>query len=167
MQQVPTLQEVYDLVGNQCTLNVEIKPAADGTRYAGIEEKLVEFLHRNDPANRTIISSFDHPTLLKIHALEPQLTRHGIVSHEYFAALPAGPMGIQAAVDDFATRGLTWMAINRAYLTEDLCAKMKHAGLTVHVWIIDDLEGLVRFASMGVDEITTDRPDVLLAARRS
>jgi glycerophosphoryl diester phosphodiesterase len=166
VQRVPTLQEVYDLVGNQCTLNVEIKPAADGTRYEGIEEKLIEFLHRNDPANRTVISSFDHPTLVKIHELEPRLTRHGIVSHEYFAALPTGPMGAQAAVDDFVARGLTWMAINHAYLTENLCARMKRAGLTVHAWVIDDLAGLARFASMGVDEITSDRPDVLLAARR-
>jgi len=167
VQRVPTLQEVYDLVGDRCTINVEVKLTADGTRYAGIEEKLVEFLHRNDPANRTVISSFDHPTLVRIHELEPRLMRHGIVSREYFAALPAGPLGIQVAVDDFVSRRLTWMAINQAYLTADLCAQMKRAGLTVHAWIIDDLEGLVRFASMGVDQITSDRPDVLLAARRA
>ncbi len=165
VQRVPTLQEVYDLVGGRCTINVEVKPAADGTRYPGIEAKLVEFLRRNDPANRTVISSFNHPTLVRIHELEPRLPRQGIVSHDYFEKMPAGPVGAQVAVDDFVARGLTWMAVNHVCLTQDLCERMKRAGLTVHAWVIDDLEGLVRFASMGVDRITTDRPDVLMAAR--
>ncbi len=166
VQRVPTLQEVYDLVGGRCTVNVEVKPAADGTRYPGIEEKLVEFLHRNDPANRTVISSFNHPTLVKIHALEPRLRRHGIVSHDYFELAASLGKGAGDVVDDFVARGVDWVSVHKSFMSQELCTKMKQAGMSVHVWIVDDIAGLISFAAMGVDEITTDRPDVLLAPRR-
>ncbi len=165
-QQAPTLQEVYDLVAGRCTINIEVKQAADGMRYPQIEEKLVEFLHRNDPANRSILSSFDQPTLVRIHELEPRLRRHGIVSRPYFETMAARGKGTEDVVADFMARGVDWVSVNKAFMTPELAAKMKKAGMSVHVWIVDDLEGLIKFAAMGVDEITTDRPDVLMAAGR-
>lgn len=43
----------------------------------------------------------------------------------------------------------------------DLVARCRQAGLSVHVWTIDDPELAARFQQMGVDSITTNRPGLL------
>lgn len=43
-QEIPTLEEVVKLVNGRVGLQVEIKVKADGSRYPGIEQKVVDIL---------------------------------------------------------------------------------------------------------------------------
>ena len=46
-QLIPTLQEVVDLAKGRASLQIEIKVRSDGSRYPGIESKVVETLRQS------------------------------------------------------------------------------------------------------------------------
>ena len=67
-QLIPTLQEVVDLAKGRASLQIEIKVRADGSRYPGIESKVVETLRRSGMVDDAVILSFDFPTLTAVKA---------------------------------------------------------------------------------------------------
>jgi glycerophosphoryl diester phosphodiesterase len=61
-------------------------------------------------------------------------------------------------------KALGCIGINSNYYncTMETVEKLHSAGLQVSVWTVDDAENMVSLANMGVDNITTHFPDVLL-----
>ncbi|MFA7163177.1 MAG: glycerophosphodiester phosphodiesterase, partial [Eubacteriales bacterium] len=71
-ERILTLEECLDLLeGWDGILNVEVKSGP--ILYDGIEEKLVKVLSEYKMIDRTIVSSFNHYSLLAIKQLEPEL----------------------------------------------------------------------------------------------
>lgn len=58
-QQVPTLDEVVKLVNGRVGMQVEIKVMAGGSRYPGIEQKVVDILRQGNMIEKSVIISFD------------------------------------------------------------------------------------------------------------
>jgi len=164
VERVPTLQEAYDFVAGRVGIQIEIKTRADGSRYPGIEEKVVDLLRRNHAVESGLISSFDFPTLEKVHELEPRLARYAIVSTNYFKGV--GSKGPEGVVADLQGHGFGAVAVEKTYLSEALFSQLKQAGFTVGVWVINDVQTMEKFAHMGVDFMTSDRPDILVPAYR-
>jgi glycerophosphoryl diester phosphodiesterase len=167
VQHIPTLQEVYDLVDEQCRVNIEIKMRADGSRYADIERKVVDFLRENDAISSTVISSFDFPTLQQIQELEPHLECYAIVSTDYFREMGLKGKRANDVVDDLLVHGFHQVAVNKEFLSQDLTALLDQAGFLVTAWIVNDVDEMWQYANRGIGRITTDRPDLLIPAYRS
>jgi glycerophosphoryl diester phosphodiesterase len=167
VQRIPTLQEVYDLVGGQVEINVEIKTAEDGSRYPGIEDKVLELVRRNGAEAYTVVSSFDCPTVQEVQAQEPELACYAIVSTEYFREMGLKGKRAEDVVADLVDHGFGQVAVDKQYLSRDLMALLDEAGFVVGVWVLNDVDEMGKFASMGVDRITTDRPDLLIPAYRA
>jgi glycerophosphoryl diester phosphodiesterase len=53
------------------------------------------------------------------------------------------------------------VGINYRYLSKTLYEVLRSRGLGIGVWTVNDPKVMRRFADMGVDFITTDRPDIL------
>jgi len=68
---IPSLEEVIELVRGHVLLNIEIKNCP--VRHFGIEDKLIRLLKRMNFIEDVIVSSFDHYSLLDINKLEPSL----------------------------------------------------------------------------------------------
>ena len=164
-QQVPTLQEVYSLVQGRCPINIEIKETADGGRYAGIEEKVVDLVQRNNAGSYSVISSFNFPTLDRVRELAPELERYAIISTAYFKAMGLRGGGPEAVAKDMSAHGYQWVAVDKRYLTPEIAAALTDAGITLHAWVVNDLPTLARFEAIGVQYVTSDQPDVLLNGR--
>jgi glycerophosphoryl diester phosphodiesterase len=167
VRRIPTLQEVYDLVAGRVEINVEIKTAADGSRIPGIENEVVEFVRRNDAVAYTVVSSFDFPTIQAVQELEPDLACYAIVSTAYFREMGLQGKGVADVVADLVAHGFDQVAVNEAYLSPDLMSALDRAGFVVGVWVLNDVGAMREFAAMGVDRITTDRPDLLVPAYRA
>lgn len=165
VQRIPTLQDVYDLVQGRTQINVEIKTDSQGHRYPGIEEKLLAVIEHNRAADYTIISSFDFPTLATVRSLAPSLALYGIVSKEYFQTV--NPHNPSQVVEDFVRHGFRWVAVNKGFLTQPLRDSLASAGIFIHTWVINEEAEMWSFVEMGVDAITTDRPDLLVSAYRA
>lgn len=164
VQRIPTLQEVFDLVRGRARLFLEIKVRADGTRYPGIEEKMLEAVRRNGAIGSALVSSFNDPSLARVRALEPSFLTQAIVWPGYLAQIACGAP--QAVAADLHARGYRWAAVDKDCLTPELCATLRATGFIVHVYLVNSVTDLWRFAEMGVDVATTDYPGLLVPAYR-
>jgi glycerophosphoryl diester phosphodiesterase len=151
---VPSLEEYLDWVApfSLCT-NIELKN--DRVSYAGLEEKVLELVRRRKLEQRIIFSSFNHDSIIKCKTLAPDipcgflieqavadpcayLRRYGV---EYFhpaCALLDGPFGEAAFRDEVA----------------------------LHVWTVDDRDGINDLLHRQVRGIITNDPAFLNEVRR-
>ncbi len=162
-QPIPSLIEVLDLIQNKALrpvfLQIEIKVKSDGSRYDGIEEKLVRILQERNLLDSTIIISFDFPSLQEIHKLEPRLKTGALISTKYMSAVGVG--GPKSVANEIASLGVDYVGINHQFLSQTLYNEFRAQKLGVGVWTVNDENTMKRFAALGVDFITSDRPDLL------
>lgn len=162
-QRFLTLDEALEILHGRTGLYLEIKTDAAGGRYQGIEEKVVQTLRRHGAGEGCVLSSFDFPTLETLERIAPDIRRHAIVSRGYFAGLGAAADDPAQVAAELAGRGLKWVAVNKEFLSPALARALHAAGMAVHGWVINTPAELEQMAAMGVDAVTTDRPDVLMA----
>lgn len=68
---IPTLNEVFEAVGRELMINIELKLLPRGGR--GLAAEVVSLVKRHGLANRVLISSFNLSALRRVRRLEPQL----------------------------------------------------------------------------------------------
>jgi len=162
-QEIPTLEEVLQLLaadGNQRVgLQVEIKLQSDGTRYPGIEEALVLALRSYALVPRTTVISFDFASLQTVARLEPGLRTCALVGKDYFKSAAATPPDQIAR--SLAALGVTSVGVREQNLTPALYEALRRAGLGVGAWTVDSESRMRQLAALGVDFITSNRPDLL------
>ena len=149
-ERVPTLDQVLELVAGRCDVAVEIKNGP--IFYPGIEEAVLRTLERRRALGRSIVISFDHPSVLRFKELAPQ-SRTGVL----FVGRPADPAQLAKEARAEALMPL-WTDV-----TPELISSAHRAGLGVIPWTVDDPEAMRRVAGMGVDGIVTNCPDRLVA----
>lgn len=73
-QQIPTMEEVLDLLADRMreglTINIELKNSVFS--YEGMEEKIVELVHRRGISDRIVYSSFSAKSLEKLRGLDEE-----------------------------------------------------------------------------------------------
>ena len=151
---VPTLEQVFDLVGDRCRINVEIK-SMDPNGGDQVEP-LVALIQARNLYDQVIVSSFNPVTLIKMRWTDPKV-RLGLL---YEKELP--PHLRQA----WFTPILQPEALHPHYAAVDanLIAWAKHKGCAVNTWTVNNVADARRLADLGVDVIMTDVPDVMIAA---
>lgn len=161
-QTVPTLSEVLDLIQNEerrVALQIEIKVDQHGNRYDGIEKAVINLLRTYGLVDRTTIISFDFETLLTVKEMESSIKCTALVSRKFLEQIGMG--GPDAVADAIAALGVEAVAINYLYLSDKLFDAFKKRGLAIGAWTVNDEKDIKRIAAMGVDFITSDRPDLL------
>lgn len=159
-QRLPTLQDVLELVRGRASVQIEIKVRADETRYAGIEAKVVETVRHYGMIDDAVVISFDFPTLHAIAALEPRLRTCALFSTSYVLRFGVW-RGAAEVAEDIASQGFRCIGAKYTTMTEGLLQAFRARGIQVGVWTVNDEADIRKFAAMGVDFITSDRPDLL------
>lgn len=144
-ERIPTLEEVFDVLGDRCSLNLELKAGGAATPVCRImrERKAYE---------TTIVSSFDWDALERIKAIDAAI-RIGVLSDKRADAMIA------------AARALGAWAVNPRYdlCTMELVMEARRHGLKVLAWTVDEPTLMSRMIANGVDGIMTNYPDRLSA----
>ena len=161
-QRIPTLAEVLDLARGRAAVQVEIKLKSDGTRYPGIEAAVAEALRRAGMSGSATILSFDFPTLQEIRRVDPGLKTCALISTRYLESV--GRRGPTAVAGEMAALGVDFVGVDKRWLSEALYRELRGRGLGVGVWTVDDPAEMLRFRDMGVDFVTSNRPDLLREA---
>lgn len=142
---VPTLEQVFDLVPSNFFINIELK----GGIGEGLEEAVVELLHRTNRIDSVIISSFDHKGLVKIKELEPAL-KIGILY-----SLRTTNHWMMPQVAGVETTALhPWIY----GLDEEDIQSIKDHGLAINTWTVNSVEQIEKAVQFGVEGIITDYP---------
>lgn len=152
-EQVPTLQEVIDVIKGKMLLNVEIKKGAE--LYPGIVELVAKTIKENDMVDQVVVSSFSTEYLQEMRQALPEIEVAWLYSRE-----EANP--VQRAVQE------GWQALhpNIQRVTRELVDEAHAHGLLVRGWNPNDEAGMRKLIECGVDGVGTDFPEVLLRLAR-
>jgi glycerophosphoryl diester phosphodiesterase len=148
-EQIPLLQEVFDLVDGKLTLHIEIKNAP--YEYPGIEEDLLDLLNGYRHKDNVVISSFDHTVLARLNKLAPELPTAFLAE------------GIFVDIGAYAKRfGATHWHPSYHSLTKKAIDDAHQAGLTVNTWTPNAPREWSELVKANADGIITDDPVGLL-----
>ena len=159
-QQVPTLDEVFDLMletraaGNPCKLLIEIKRTRN--IYQGIEELLLEKINSCNAKDWIIVQSFNDFALERIHQLDPSVRLEKL----FFFKLP----GLPVIMDWFHFTTFSYekyhyissFNMNYLWLTRSFLCDIHSHGKEVKVWTLEGTNA----PRLDVDGIITNRPDL-------
>ncbi|WP_284652773.1 glycerophosphodiester phosphodiesterase [Flavobacterium terrisoli] len=139
---IPTLRDVFELVHNQCEINVEIK-AFSATK------SVLDLIDKNTfDKNKILISSFDWNALQEIRFHDDDI-RIGVLTETDLDLALAFAKFIKA------------YSIHPHYhlLSRENVAQMKDKHFKVFPWTINEPEDITFVKSLNVDGIITDFPE--------
>ena len=156
-QKIPTLSEVFDAVGGDILINIELTNYY-GTRDDNLVEKVVEVVKKHNLANKIIFSSFLPKNLKRAAKLLPQSPR----------GLLALPNLLGWVVRNYLFRVGDFQALHPKLnnCTKRQIENAHSISRRVHVWTVDDAEDMRRFADWGVDGIITPNPQLAVKVLR-
>lgn len=150
-ERVVTLQEAIDEVRGRARLYVDLKP---DLLSKGLTHSVVKLLQSNGIVDQSVLAAAYPSVLREAKSLEPALQT------TLLAQFVVGPLDHSA----FDNLGLRHNRVSAATVAE-----AHRKGYELHVWTVNNPAEMGRFIDMGVDNIITDRPDLLtrvLAERR-
>ncbi len=144
-QKIPTLNEVLAIVQNLAVINIELK---NFYNYPRLEEEVLQSIKSYDIVDKTIISSFNHHSLLKFKDLEPEVKTGALL-----AARLIDPVKY--------CKSLGADAIHAYYLsiTPEIIKNAHQNGLQVNVFTVNKESEIIYLLKEKVDMIITDYPD--------
>jgi glycerophosphoryl diester phosphodiesterase len=158
-QCIPTLEETLDLIrARGGALNLEIKgeSAAESIATAEAVAPVLMALDESFLA-RVLVSSFEHPAVMKIMALLPNLRTAALYGarqwRHHDLITPALAMGVEAIHPE------------ASLVTPTLIRQAHAAGVHVNVWTANRWSTIARLIDWGVDGLFSDYPERVVIAR--
>ena len=144
--QIPTLKEVFDLVNQDCFINIELKSYEATDKVVSLIEKYVT--KKGWKYNRFLVSSFDWNALQQVAFLNDKI-----------------PIGVLTETDlDLALAFAKFIQAKSIHphfhlLTKENTVQMQEKGLQVFPWTTNELEDLQKIKTFNVNGIITDFPN--------
>jgi glycerophosphoryl diester phosphodiesterase len=152
---IPTLEEVFESVGDAIIINIEL------TNYASprdqLPEKVASLVEHHNISNRVLFSSFNPFVLRRIKHLLPQVPIGMLAGPGISGALFRSPLG----------RWVSYQALH-PYLDNinpALINRIHKSGQQINAWTVNSPEDMRRLFNWGVDGIITDDPPLAYKIR--
>jgi glycerophosphoryl diester phosphodiesterase len=145
---VPTLEEVLELVGRKCFVNIEMKGRHTAKPVSELMKRYVE--EKGYSYNDFIVSSFQREELKAISEINPDI-HLGILTQ-------ASVTQAWEWADEFSAKALH---PHFSLLTQSNVEKAQKAGYKVFTWTVNDPEDIARMKLYNVDGIISDYPERL------
>ena len=145
-ERIPTLEEVFDLVNQQCFINIELKNYETADVVVALIEKYVS--EKNWNYIDFIVSSFDWNALQQVFFLNDKI-----------------PIGVLTATDlELAIAFAKFIKAKSIHpyfhlLTEENTALMQEKGFEVFTWTVNEIEDIYTIKLLNINGIITDFPD--------
>ncbi len=151
-EKIPTLEEVFDLVGKRALINIEL------TNYTTPRDSLVEevcrLVREHHMEENVLFSSFLPRNLHQAAILLPEVPR-GLLALE-------GWKGLWMRSFQFFFGNYQALHPYVSDVTPQQIASVHRIGRRVHVWTVNDAEWIRRLLKWGADGIFTDDPPLAL-----
>jgi glycerophosphoryl diester phosphodiesterase len=160
-ERVPTLEEVYRLVGGRAELNVEIKGKGDGSRETALAA--LEVARASSALGHTIFSSFEPKALQACRTRAPE-ARVALLVEPGGLVLSRGDP-VEAVEEAVLARVAPWQelaleAVNfhRSLAFAPLVQALHASRWEVNVFTVDDPQEAEALEDRGVDGVFTNDP---------
>lgn len=143
---IPTLEDVFNLINHRCIINIEIKDANATQRLIKLIEKFINEQHWN--YNLLQISSFNWSVLEEVVVTNSKISI-GVLTED----------SIEKAIV-FAKK-INAHSINPYYklLNTETVKSIKENGFKIYPWTVNSTEDIIFVKSLQVDGIISDFPD--------
>lgn len=146
--QIPTLQEVLDLVSNNYVVNIELKGKYTALKTCKIIQHYINTYGWS--YSSFIVSSFQHHELEDVFRIDENIPL-GVLTKA----------NVAEAVEFAETIKAVAIHPNFALLTRENVKRAQFKGYKVNTWTVNDEETIKRMKEYGVDGIISDNPDRL------
>ncbi len=149
-ERIPELDDLLQLLSNwDGLLNIELKNGP--VFYPGIEQAVASAVRKYKLTNRTIISSFNHYSLVEIRRIDPEIK-----------TAPLYMAGLYEPWEYARRMGAT--AIHPLFynIVPEVMKGCKLNNIMVNPFTVDQPEQIKAMAAAGVDGIITNVPDIAL-----
>lgn len=142
---IPTLEQVLQLCRGRIGLNVEIKPSA---ATPALEAETVRLLREYGfDSSNCVITSQSYETLHKVKVLAP----------EY----PTGYILALGVSNYYDLPDADFFSVETTFITSGMVNAVHLRGKTVSAWTIDREKVATHMLELGVDDLITDKPDMV------
>jgi glycerophosphoryl diester phosphodiesterase len=141
---IPTLAEAIAVARGNIRLNIELKVDRHAQQLV---ERVVQIVRDTDFVSQCVITSTSYEALQQVKRLHPALRVGHIVAH---------------AVGDVTRLDVDFLSVNARLVTADFMHAAQQRGKEVHVWTVNDPKRMAVFIELGVHNIITSVPDVLI-----
>ncbi|TCJ16469.1 glycerophosphodiester phosphodiesterase [Rubrobacter taiwanensis] len=154
-EEVPTLQEVIDLVGRDARLYIETK---EPEAHPGMERRLIEVLDENGllGTDRVIVQSFSPESLQLLRELDEDLFLVQLYSPEMVAGQD------REELLDAAAEYANGIGPDKDLVDAGLVQEANRRNLVVHPYTVNERADMLRLLNLGVEGMFTDMPDHLM-----
>jgi len=157
-ERVPMLAEVLEAAATSTVgLLVELKGPRTGVRYDGLEERVLAALAGAGLQQRATLMAFDPEVIARLRTLAPRARTTLLIERRMVDRAGAQP---EATVDWAVAAGVTDLGLEHTLVDERVVTAARAARLTLGVWTVNDETAMRRMHALGVDLLTTDRPDL-------
>lgn len=154
-EKIPTLRQVFEAVGAQLYINVELTNyASPGDDLVARVAALVTDMHMQE---KVLFSSFLPANLVRVKRLLPECPRAILAGGGLLGWLARSFIGRLYAPDIVHP--------NIEHISAAYCAREHSRGRRVHVWTVNDRTDLLNAYHWGVDGVITDDPPTALDLR--
>jgi glycerophosphoryl diester phosphodiesterase len=154
-EKIPTLAELFDLVGGKMYYDIEIKSKEKEAN--GLEEKLVALIEEYGLARKVAVTSFNPLSVKRLKAICPTIPTAVIYSNSKELPLPLrfGAGSVLSRCDFLKP---SHKKVNLPYVI----ARKHLGGREIIPWTIDDLDTALALLKKGASGIITNRPQDML-----
>lgn len=140
-ENVPSLKEVLELTQGKIKLNIELKPADNGTALA---KNTVRIIEKYNMVNDCVITSFSESALKAVKTYNQEIKVGYILSAAYG--------------DFYDMKNVDFFSVNAAFLSKRTIDAIHNSGKRVYAWTVNNKESINNLTNKGVDGIITDNP---------
>ena len=162
-EKIPILEETLETLNGKVALLLEIKKDHDSL-YPGLEEKVVDILHRYKAGTWAIVQSFNKHSVLKVQCLDPSLRTFYLLGHNFPAFYDSLAQSLKTSGD--LSPSFTGIAPHFPVLDAGRTDTLHKAGYQVYTWTVDKPEEMKKVIAMQVDGIITNEPSKLMGILR-
>ncbi len=162
---IATFEEVLDVLGAkpELKLYVELKSASNGEPYEGLVEKAVEIIRARKIEDHVVLHSFDRSVVERCAEVAPEIDR--LVSlNEEWVERNGGLEHFFASVEPLVRYVGVHYALFEAEFDRITSLFPKER---LGVWTLNERELIERWMERDIAYITSDSPDLVIAARRA
>ena len=155
-ERIPTLRELLELTKEKVITVIEIKPE-------NITDKVVQEVEKADAVNEVILQSFYPKVVQTVQELNPKIPRALLISGQLPVIRISSIMGF---IHQTLEVGASTLNMPYKVVTPNLIREVHKRGMSVWAWTVDDESDMKELIAMGINGITSNYPEKLIALRK-